>query len=118
MTGKQRNDLHDEKKERNQNAETGNEPHAWTGLNDPEGNARSQPAECGSHGANFRHGDEERIAEKEADDRGSGDAKDGDRGGLKFLVDAAEYCGNSLATAVSKQQAAGSDEVAVETLEK
>src|SRR5258706_2568432 len=118
VIGKQRKHLHDEKKERDQNAETCNDAQAWTWLHEPEGNARCQPAERRSHGANLRHRNEERIAEKKANDRGSGDAEDGDRGGLKFLVDAAEYCGNSLATAVSKQQAAGSDEVAVETLEK
>src|SRR5690349_837217 len=118
MTGKHRNDLHDEEKKRDHDTQAGDNTHAEASLDHPERNARRQPAERGSHGADFRHGHEEGVTEKKAGDSRHSDGKDSDGRRLKSLVYAAERRRNGFAAAVGEEQTAGCDKIAVEALEK
>src|SRR5438270_7134409 len=118
MARKNWKQFHDEKEKGNQDTGASDNAHSRLRLHHPERKARRGPAEGGSHGADFRHRNKQRIAEKQAHDGGDGDAEDGDRRRLKIFVNAAENRWNRLAAAIGEKQAAGCDKVSVKALEE
>lgn len=62
VAGEGGDELHQEKKQRDTDAERGDETHAEAPLDEPKRGAGGQPTERGGHRANFGDGDEDGVA--------------------------------------------------------
>jgi len=112
------NKLHQEKQQRDTDAQAGDDAHAGARVDEPKGEAGGEPAEGGSHGADFGDGDEDGIAEEEANEGANRNADDSDRRRGKYGVDGGEARSDSAAAGVGEEQPGGGGEVSVETLEE